>query len=49
MNNIKIRYTFRHKGSGNIEMKWYNIDGDSFVTEGTAAEYKEKIGWEAAE
>ncbi|PAE70586.1 YopX family protein [Bacillus licheniformis] len=25
MNNIKIRYTFRHKGSGNIEMKWYNI------------------------
>ncbi|MCY8247473.1 YopX family protein [Bacillus inaquosorum] len=25
MNNIKIRYTFRHKGSGNIEMKWYSI------------------------
>ncbi|MGY6720063.1 YopX family protein [Bacillus licheniformis] len=25
MNTIKIRYTFRHKGSGNIEMKWYSI------------------------
>ncbi|MDE1367495.1 YopX family protein [Bacillus licheniformis] len=25
MDIIKIRYTFRHKGSGNIEMKWYNI------------------------
>ncbi|HWO96136.1 YopX family protein [Bacillus licheniformis] len=25
MDSIKIRYTFRHKGSGNIEMKWYNI------------------------
>ncbi|MDA7028482.1 YopX family protein [Bacillus sp. CLL-7-23] len=25
MNIIKIRYTFRHKGSGNIEMKWYSI------------------------
>ena len=25
MNSIKIRYTFRHKGSGNIEMKWYSI------------------------
>ncbi|MCY9296165.1 YopX family protein [Bacillus inaquosorum] len=25
MNNIKIRYTFRHKGNGNIEMKWYSI------------------------
>ncbi|MCY8035614.1 hypothetical protein [Bacillus sonorensis] len=24
-------------------------NGDSFVTEGTAAEYKEKIGWEATE
>ncbi|MCY8948007.1 YopX family protein [Bacillus atrophaeus] len=25
MDIIKIRYTFRHKGSGNIEMKWYSI------------------------
>ncbi|MEK5098624.1 MULTISPECIES: YopX family protein [Bacillus] len=25
MDNIKIRYVFRHKASGNIEMKWYNI------------------------
>lgn len=25
MNSIKIRYTFRHKGSGNIEMKWCNV------------------------
>ncbi|MCY8383176.1 YopX family protein [Bacillus haynesii] len=25
MNSIEIRYTFRHTGSGNIEMKWYNI------------------------
>ncbi|EME72255.1 YopX family protein [Bacillus sonorensis] len=25
MEIIKIRYTFRHKGSGNIEMKWYSI------------------------
>jgi predicted AAA+ superfamily ATPase len=24
-------------------------NGDWFVTEGTAAEYKEKIGWEATE
>ncbi|WP_265463633.1 YopX family protein [Bacillus velezensis] len=25
MDIIKIRYTFRHKGSDNIEMKWYSI------------------------
>lgn len=25
MEIIKVRYTFRHKGSGNIEMKWYSI------------------------
>ncbi|MGG4029862.1 YopX family protein [Bacillus subtilis] len=25
MDIIKIRYTFRHKGSGYIEMKWYSI------------------------
>ncbi|MDO3660128.1 YopX family protein [Bacillus sp. C28GYM-DRY-1] len=25
MDIIKIRYTFRHKGSGNLEMKWYSI------------------------
>ncbi|MCY8239164.1 YopX family protein [Bacillus inaquosorum] len=25
MDIVKIRYTFRHKDSGNIEMKWYSI------------------------